>query len=163
MVHTMRLQDSGLKDSPLRAECASVGHLCSLSLSTVPALDSRKVKCMNLDTGEDIDKLKEVMAIMSSEIPKLLESISKTMYSADNAAKLGEQTAEFYKKLREAGMTDEQAFKLTEEFMANFSVGSMIGKIIGGARSDEGSDIDREVNERIKKKIKKAMGDEDED
>ncbi len=119
---------------------------------------------MALDDEKDMEKLKEVMTVMSTEIPKLLESISKTMYSADNAAKLGEQTAEFYKKLKEAGMTDEQAFKLTEEFMANFSVGSMIGKIIGGAGGhDHGDEIEREVNERLKKKIKKAMGDEDED
>jgi len=118
---------------------------------------------MNLDKEEDIDKLKEVMGIMATEIPKLLESISKTMYSADNAAKLGEQTAEFYKKLKDAGMTDEQAFKLTEEFMANFSIGNMVGKIIGSSRSHESDedDIDEEVNKRIKKKIKEAMGDDD--
>ncbi len=117
---------------------------------------------MDLNDMEDVEKLKEVMAVMATEIPKLLESISKTMYSADNAAKLGEQTAEFYKKLREAGMTEEQAFKLTQEFMANFSVGSMIGKMIGGSGHGHG-DIDEEVNEQIKKKIKKAMGDDNEE
>ncbi len=118
---------------------------------------------MALDDEKDMEKLKEVMTIMSTEIPKLLESISKTMYSSDNAAKLGEQTAEFYKKLKEAGMTDEQAYKLTEQFMSNFSVGSMIGKIIGGARNHGGDEIDNEVNEQIKKRIKKAMGDDNED
>ncbi len=118
---------------------------------------------MALDDEKDMEKLKEVMTIMSTEIPKLLESISKTMYSADNAAKLGEQTAEFYKKLKDAGMTDEQAFKLTEEFMANFSVGSMIGKIIGGARRPGNDDVDDEVNAQIKKRIKKAMGEHDDE
>ncbi len=118
---------------------------------------------MDLTDEKDMEKLKEVMAVMSTEIPKLLDSISKTMFSADNAAKLGEQTAEFYKKLKDAGMTDEQAFKLTEEFMANFSIGNMLGKIIGGARGhgDETDEVRKEVNERIKKKIKDAMGDED--
>jgi len=114
---------------------------------------------MNLNDEGDMEKLKEVMAVMSTEIPKLLESISKTMFSAENAAKLGEQTAEFYKKLKDAGMTDEQAFKLTEQFMANFSIGKMLGSIIGGARGP-GDEIDKEVNERIKKKIKDAMDDD---
>jgi uncharacterized protein YqfA (UPF0365 family) len=119
---------------------------------------------MNLNDEGDMEKLKEVMAVMSTEIPKLLESISKTMFSAENAAKLGEQTAEFYKKLKDAGMTDEQAFKLTQEFMANFSIGNMLGKIIGGTRShgDVDDEISKAVNERIKKKVKDAMGDEDE-
>jgi len=119
---------------------------------------------LKLDDKGDVEELKQVMSILSTEIPKLLESISKTMYSADNAAKLGEQTAEFYKKLKDAGMSEEQAFKLTEEFMANFSVGSMIGKIVGGARHghDPSNDIEKEVNDRIRKKLKDAIG-EDED
>lgn len=115
---------------------------------------------MDLSDEKDMEKLKEVMAVMSTEIPKLLESISKTMFSADNAAKLGEQTAEFYKKLKDAGMTDDQAFKLTQDFMANFSIGNMIGKIIGGARSGSNDEIENEVHERIKKKIKDAMEDD---
>jgi len=115
---------------------------------------------MNLSDEKDVKNLKEVMAVMSTEIPKLLESISKTMFSAENAAKLGEQTAEFYKKLKDAGMTDEQAFKLTQDFMANFSIGNMLGKIIGGARGGE-DEVSRQVNEQIKKKIKDAMSDED--
>jgi len=115
---------------------------------------------MDLTDEKDLKNLKEVMAVMSTEIPKLLESISKTMFSADNAAKLGEQTAEFYKKLKDAGMTDEQAFKLTQDFMANFSIGNMLGKIIGGTRGPA-DEIEKEVNERIKKKIKDAIDDED--
>ena len=115
---------------------------------------------MDLTDENDMEKLKEVMAVMSTEIPKLLESISKTMFSAENAAKLGEQTAEFYKKLKDAGMTDEQAFKLTEEFMANFSIGNMLVKIIGGARTG-GGEVQADIDKRIKKKIKEAMGDDD--
>jgi len=116
---------------------------------------------MNLTDEGDMEKLKEVMAVMSTEIPKLLESISKTMFSAENAAKLGEQTAEFYKKLKDAGMTDDQAFKLTQDFMANFSIGNMLGKIIGGARGGADDEIGDEIDKRIKKKIKDAMGDDD--
>ena len=118
---------------------------------------------LKLDDKGDVEELKEVMSIMATEIPKLLEAISKTMYSADNAAKLGEQTAEFYKKLKDAGMSEEQAFKLTEEFMTNFSVGSMIGKIIGGARqgSGESDEMRKQVNERIKKKMKEALDDDE--
>jgi polyhydroxyalkanoate synthesis regulator phasin len=84
------------------------------------------------------------------------------MFSAENAAKLGEQTAEFYKKLKDAGMTDEQAFKLTQDFMANFSIGNMIGKIIGGTRSHRhaSDEVEKEVNERIKEKIRNAMDDD---
>ena len=116
---------------------------------------------MDLTDEKDMKNLKEVMAVMSTEIPKLLESISKTMFSAENAAKLGEQTAEFYKKLKEAGMTDEQAFKLTQDFMANFSIGKMLGNIIGGGHGESDDELGHEIDKRIKKKIKDAMGDDD--
>lgn len=119
---------------------------------------------MNLSDKEDVEELKEVMSVLSTEIPKLLEAISKTMYNADNAAKLGEQTAEFYKKLKEAGMTDQQAFELTEQYMSNFSIGKMIGGMIGGSghhHDHDEDDISKAVRERIKKKISEANGDDD--
>ncbi len=119
-----------------------------------------------MDDDKDIDKLKEVLNVVSTEIPKILDAISKTIYSPENAEKLGEQTAAFYKKLKDAGMSDEQAAKLTEAFMANFSIGKVIEQVIGplghghGHSSDD-DDIEKMVKERMKKKIAKSLGDDD--
>ncbi len=119
-----------------------------------------------IDDEHDIEKLKEVMSVISVEIPKLLDAISKTMYSPENAQKLGEQTAAFYKKLKEAGMSEEQAFKLTQDYMENFSLGNMIGTVIGSASHKKG-DIDDEmeemIHERIRKKMKQKLSEDDDD
>jgi hypothetical protein len=117
-----------------------------------------------LDDENDIEKLKEVMSVISVEIPKLLDAISKTMYSPENAQKLGEQTAAFYKKLKEAGMSEEQAFKLTQDYMENFSLGNMIGTVIGSAsHRDDHDDIQEMIDRKIRKKMKEKLGDDDDD
>lgn len=107
------------------------------------------------DDARELEQLKEVMSVMSVEIPKLLDAISKTVYSPENAQKLGEQTAAFYQKLKEAGMTEEQAFKLTQDYMENFSLGNVIGTVIGSASHKH--DIDDDMDEMIQKKINKKM------
>lgn len=117
-----------------------------------------------MDDEKDIDKLKEVLNIVSTEIPKILDAISKTIYSPENAERLGEQTAAFYKKLKEAGMNDEQAAKLTEAFMANFSIGKVIEQVIGPlghSRNDDEDEIEKLVKKRVKKEIKKSLGEDD--
>lgn len=118
-----------------------------------------------MDDEHDIEKLKEVMSVISVEIPKLLDAISKTMYSPENAQKLGEQTAAFYTKLKEAGMSEEQAFKLTQDYMENFSLGNMIGTVIGSAsrKDDFDHEMEEMIQKRIKKKMKQKLKDDDDD
>jgi len=113
-----------------------------------------------LDDEKDIDKLKEVLGVVSTEIPKILDAISKTIYSPENAERLGEQTAAFYKKLREAGMSDEQAAKLTEAFMANFSIGKVVEQVLGHDH-DTDDEIEKAIREKIEKKMAKKLGDDD--
>ena len=36
--------------------------------------------------------------------------------------------ADFYSTLKKSGMTDEQAFKLTEQYMSSLNLGGMISK-----------------------------------
>jgi hypothetical protein len=118
-----------------------------------------------IDDENDINKLREVMSVISVEIPKLLDAISKTMYSPENAQKLGEQTAAFYKKLKESGMSEDQAFELTQDYMKNFSMGNMIENIIGSAshKNDFDDEIQDMIDKKIKKKMKEKLGVDDDD
>lgn len=77
--------------------------------------------------------MKEILGVVSVEIPKLLESISNMIYNKDNAENFGKSVAVFYKQMVDAGMDQKQAFELTQKYMANFSMGGMLGQVIGGA------------------------------
>jgi len=116
------------------------------------------------DEKHDAQEVKEILNVVSTEIPKLLESISATLFKPENAEQLGKSVAQFYKQMKDAGMDDQQAYRLTQEFMENFSIGGMLGTIVKGRPWDNSNDdIGREIDKKVKEKIKKHMDDEDDD
>jgi hypothetical protein len=114
----------------------------------------------NKSDRPDAEELKEILGVVSTEIPKLLEAISNSMYKPENAENFGKSIATFYGQLKAAGMDDKQAYELTQKYMTNFSLGGMIGQVFQGhgPGSDDGGDIGR----KIKEKMKKAMDEDDE-
>jgi len=120
----------------------------------------RGEKEMSWDDDMDAEKLKEILGVVSTEIPKLIESITMTLYSAENAQNMAKSVAQFYKQMKEAGMDDKQAYELTQKFMANFSLGGLISKAIEGGTSVS-DDISEEIEKRVKERIKQKL-DEDE-
>ncbi len=109
----------------------------------------------------DAQEVKEILEVVSTEIPKLLASISDMMYKPENAESMGKSIATFYTQLKAAGMTDEQAFELTQKYMSNTSLGGIIGSAIRGGRHF-GDGLGDDIEKRIKEKMRKHL-DEDDD
>ncbi len=105
---------------------------------------------------EDPQELKEILSVVSTEIPKLIEAITKTMYNTENAQNMAKSVAEFYKTMKAAGMDDKMAYELTQEFMGSFSIGGLISKAVQGGASGK-DEIDDYVEEQIKKKVKEKL------
>src|SRR2546422_2193736 len=79
-------------------------------------------------------EMKEMLEAFSEKIPALLNSLTNAIYGKDASAKFGAAVADFYKTLKGSGMTDEQAFKLTEQYMSSLNLGGMIAKAVGKHR-----------------------------
>jgi len=103
----------------------------------------------------DAEELKEILGVVSVEIPKLLESISNMMYKQENAENFGKSIATFYAQMKAAGMDDRQAFELTQKYMTNFSLSGMIGQVFQGHGPGE------DIGQKIKEQIKKEMAEDD--
>jgi hypothetical protein len=86
----------------------------------------RQVEKMSDDKMPDAKELKDILNVVSTEIPKLLESIGKVFSNPENANQIGKAVAQFYKELVAAGMTPQQAYDLTKEYMSSFSLGGLI-------------------------------------
>ena len=84
------------------------------------------------------ENVKEIFAIFSEKMPALLNSLTDSIYGKDASAKFGQAVANFYTTLKKSGMTDEQAFKLSEQYMSSLNLGGIIAKAVGHRR--EGDD-----------------------
>ena len=87
------------------------------------------------DRMPDQEKIKEILDIVSEKIPRLLKEMSGLLYSPKSAKQYAEAAAIFYKELKDAGMTNEQAFELTSQYLSTLNIGKMMGKF-GSGRHD---------------------------
>ncbi len=96
----------------------------------------------------DPEKIKEILNIVSEKIPGLLKELSSVLYGPDQAKNFGVAIATFYKELKEAGMTDEQAFELTRQYMSTLNIGGMFSKFGGHGNHHGPPDFLRKEIER---------------
>ena len=77
----------------------------------------------------DPEKIKEILDVVSEKIPGLLKELGNLLYSPDSAKKYAAAAAIFYKELKAAGMTEEQAYELTSQYLSTLNLGKMMGNI----------------------------------
>ena len=70
-------------------------------------------------------------------LPGLLDSLTDVIYGKESSAKFGTAVSNFYRTLKDSGMTDEQAFKLTEQYMSSLNLGGTIAKAISSRGKGE--------------------------
>jgi len=78
----------------------------------------------------DPQKIKEILDVVAEKIPGLLKTLSELLYGAQSAKQYAAAAATFYKELKAAGMTEEQAFELTQQYMSTLNLGNLMGKAI---------------------------------
>jgi len=76
----------------------------------------------------DPEKIKEILDVISEKIPGLLKQLSELLYGPKSAKQYAEAAAIFYKELKSAGMTEGQAFELTQQYMSTLNLGNLMGR-----------------------------------
>jgi hypothetical protein len=84
----------------------------------------------NHDEMPDPQKIKEILDVVAEKIPGLLKTLSELLYGPQSAKQYAAAAAIFYKELKAAGMTDAQAFELTQQYMSTLNLGNLMGKAI---------------------------------
>ena len=88
--------------------------------------------------GMDPEKIKEIFGVFSERLPALLNSLADVLYGKDQAAKYGQAVAGFYKTLKDSGMTEQQAYELTKQYMSAMNLPGVIGEAIRGRGEGHG-------------------------
>jgi len=108
--------------------------------------------------AEEAEEIKLVLGAVSTEVPALIKSIIASVFSEEAGRNMGKAAAAFYKELKDSGMPDDVAVKMTENYVGVFtSLGDMLkkagrkGKVeISGEKAEE---LEKEIERRVKEKL----------
>ena len=73
------------------------------------------------------EEMRGIFKVLGEEVPGLLEKLTKILYGVKESEDFGKAVGNFYKALKDAGMSNEQAFQLTQEYMGNLNIGRAFG------------------------------------
>jgi len=111
------------------------------------------------------ENIKEILAVVSSEIPAMIKSILSSVFSEEAGRNMGKAAAAYYKELKDGGLPEQVAVKMTEEYMRTFtSLGDMLrsaGK--GGWGHGEEDEISKEISKRVHEKLQRSTDKEEEE
>jgi hypothetical protein len=77
------------------------------------------------------EKLRGILKVLEEELPVLLEKMASTLYEPDVGQKIGKAVGNFFKEMKEAGMGDIPAAKITAMYASNLSLRGMMGGMGG--------------------------------
>ena len=109
----------------------------------------------------DAEDLKKILGVVSTEIPALVKSILSSVFSEEAGRNMGKAAAAYYKELKNGGLPEPVAVKMTEEYMRTFtSIGDMLKSAGKGKWSHEKVD---EIGSQIKESIRKKQKENEEE
>jgi len=111
----------------------------------------------------EAENVKEILGVVSSEIPAMIKSILSSVFSEEAGRNMGKAAAAYYQELKDGGLPEQVAVKMTEEYMRTFtSLGDML-KSAGRGRwgRDEGDEIGRQIREKVSRKLEKEDEEEE--
>lgn len=111
---------------------------------------------------EDVEEIRQIFGALSTEIPALIKSIVGAVFSEEAGRNMGRAAAAFYKELKDSGIPENVAVKMTEDYIGVFTnLGDILkqvgkkGKIpISTEKGEVGKEIKEIVKERIKEKLR---------
>jgi hypothetical protein len=113
---------------------------------------------------EDIENVKEILSAVSSEVPALIKSLLNSVFSEEAGRSMGKAAAAYYKELKDGGLPEPVAVKLTEEYMRTFtSLGDMLRRAGSGKWFEKSEHMDEEIERKILEKVDKAKREREEE
>jgi len=114
------------------------------------------------------ENIKEILGVVSAEVPSLIKNILGSVFSEEAGRSMGKAAAAYYKELKNGGLPEPVAVKLTEDYMRTFtSLGDMLrgagrGRWSGKAGEDIGEEVERKIREGLAKRTKEEEEEEEE-
>jgi len=100
-------------------------------------MHEKKGKDREKSPKEEAEEVKEILGAVSTEIPALIKNILESVFSEEAGRNMGKAAGAFYKELKESGMPDTLALKMTEDYMKTFTkFGDFFKQMRAGVKTD---------------------------
>ncbi|MBO3803137.1 MAG: hypothetical protein JTT11_04580 [Candidatus Brockarchaeota archaeon] len=107
---------------------------------------------------EDVEELKEVLNVVSQQVPNLIRNIVTSVFSEQAGANMGKAVGAYYKGLKEAGIPEETAVRMTEKYASTFtSLGDVMKMAMSGEKKGKDLSEEIEISKVIKEKTAKDL------
>jgi hypothetical protein len=116
----------------------------------------------------EAEEVKEILGVVSTEIPSLIKGIITSVFSEEAGKNMGRAAGSFYQELKESGIPEDVAVKMTEDYIGIFtSLGDVLKSFTSGKQSwtshGKEEEIGNEIQKKIKEKIVEKFGEEGEE
>jgi hypothetical protein len=111
------------------------------------------------DRKRDTEDVKEILGVVSSEIPALIKSLLSSVFSEEAGKNMGKAAAAYYRELKNGGLPEQVAVKLTEDYMRTFT---SLGDMLRGSGRGRGETSGDRISEEVERKIRDRIGEETE-
>ena len=102
---------------------------------------------------EEAEEVKEILAVVSTEIPALIKGIISSIFSEEAGKNMGRAAAAFYKELKEGGMPEDVAVKMTENYIGVFTSLGDVLKTVSGKKKHTPSEIEEKIKKKLEEKL----------
>jgi len=79
----------------------------------------------------EAQEVKEILSVVSSEVPALIKGLIASVFSEEAGRNMGKGAAAYYKSLKEGGLPDDVAVKMTQDYVQTFTSFGEVFKNIG--------------------------------
>ena len=111
---------------------------------------------------ESPENIKGILNAVSSEVPSMIKNILGSVFSEEAGRNMGKAAAAYYKELKQGGLPDQVAVKLTEDYMRTFSsIGDMLRS--GGRGDDISKDVERKIRIKMGEETKEKEEEEEDE
>jgi hypothetical protein len=81
-------------------------------------------------SDNEAEELKEILSVVSTQVPTLIKSILASVFSEEAGRNMGKAAGAYYKELKDSGMPEQVAVKMTEDYMRTFtSLGDLLKNV----------------------------------
>jgi len=131
-----------------------------MTLEEVSVMDDKEKtkKGSNDRSIPEAQEVKEILSVVSSEVPALIKGLIASVFSEEAGRNMGKGAAAYYKSLKEGGLPEDVAVKMTQDYVQTFTSFGEVFKNIGHVQRHRHEEKEDEEDEDEEDKPKNSQG-----